>query len=270
VWEVADPSGQRFALKSPAGDVEGGPASNQRFAREVNALRLLDHPNLVAAVDAFVDKGTLFLVMERVAGTTLTEAIAAGPLAPRRALVIARQVLAGLGHAHDQGITHRDLKPDNILLVQAPARDGGTWEQAKLVDFGLAKLVGELAGLFGAGKLTRTGTVTGTPMYMAPEQALGKEVDARADLYQLGAILFEMLAGKPPFFDEDPIVVMKMHCKKPVPRLDQVTGGAPWCTPALIALVEGALSKDPDSRFPSAEAMTAVLDEAFASLDGVA
>jgi serine/threonine-protein kinase len=269
VWEVTDASGQRYALKSPAGDLESGSVSNQRFAREVNALRLLDHPNLVSAHDAFVDKGTLYLVMERVAGQPLTDPIAAGPLAPRRALVIARQVLAGLGHAHDQGITHRDLKPDNILLVQAKAKDGGTWEQAKLVDFGLAKLVGELAGLFGASKLTRTGTVTGTPLYMPPEAALGKEVDARADLYQLGVILFEMLAGRPPFADPDPVMVMRMHCKAPLPRLDEVVGGAPWCTPQVMVLVEGALSKDPDSRFPSAEAMTAVLDDAFRSLDGV-
>src|SRR5579862_7340677 len=117
VWEVADSMGQRFALKSPASGLNPAAETTKRFARETNAVRLLDHPNLVAAVDVFVEQGYLFLVMERVVGMTLTKIISAGPVPPRRALVIARQVLEGVGHAHAQGLVHRDLKPDNVMLV---------------------------------------------------------------------------------------------------------------------------------------------------------
>jgi serine/threonine protein kinase len=270
VWEVEDDTGRRLALKAPIDDIAGGPDSSKRFAREVNALRVLDHPNLIAAVDAFVADGTLYLVMERVEGTTLAATIGEGPLAPRRALVIARQVLAGLGHAHGHGIAHRDLKPENVMLIQVASASGvGAWEQAKLLDFGLVKLIGDASALFGGGKLTRTGTVAGTPQYMAPEQALGRDLDGRCDLYSLGVILFEMLTGKPPFVHDDVVTMMKMHVRTPAPRLDAATAGAPWATPAMVALVEGALIKDPANRFPTAAAMTAAVDHAFASIDHV-
>ena len=268
VWEVEDDAGRRLALKAPIDDIGGGADASKRFAREVNALRVLDHPNLIAAVDAFVDAGALYLVMERVEGTTLSKTIAAGPLAPRRALVIARQVLAGLAHAHGHGIVHRDLKPDNVMLIQVAAASGvGAWEQAKLLDFGLVKLIGDASTLFGGGKLTRTGIVAGTPQYMAPEQALGRELDGRVDLYALGVILFEMLIGTPPFVHDDIVAIMKMHVRTPAPRLDTASGNAPWATPAMVALVEGALIKDPANRFPTATAMSAAVDHAFASID---
>jgi serine/threonine protein kinase len=276
VWEVEDGAGKRYALKSPLEELGASPVAAQRFAREVNALRLLDHPNLVSAVDAFVERGRLFLVMEHVEGVRLSGVIAAGALAPRRALVIARQLLGGLGHAHAQGIAHRDLKPDNIMLVEQLAVTGGpyrespgegTWELAKLIDFGLVKLVGDAPSILGGGKLTRTGMVAGTPAYMAPEQALGRELDGRCDLYALGLVVFEMLTGRPAFDDADPIALMRKQVKQPPPRLDQASGGAAWATPAVVALVEGALVKEPDHRFPTAAAMTAALDHAFASID---
>src|SRR5262249_14121318 len=143
--------------------------ATKRFAREANAVRMLDHPNLVAAVEVFVEGGFLFLVMERVYGRTLTKILTEGRFAPRRALVIARQLLDGVGHAHDHGLVHRDLKPDNIMVV-----DMGGWESAKIVDFGVVKLIGDAETAMGGGKLTTTGLVFGTPAYMAPEQALGK------------------------------------------------------------------------------------------------
>ena len=260
VWEVRDAQGQRFALKSPMSGV--GRDATARFAREVNALRLLDHPNLVAAVDVFVESGFLLLVMEFVEGQTLSKRIAKGPLPPRQALVITRQILEGVGHAHAQGLVHRDLKPDNVMLV-----DMGGWESAKIVDFGLVKLVGDAAGAVGGANLTSKGIVFGTPLYMSPEQALGRPVDGRADLYAVGIILFEMLTGRPPFRHDDPMTVMKLQVKAPPPRLDQLSATAQWSTPQLVALVEGALAKEPAHRFPSAAAMIAALDDAFCSLD---
>jgi eukaryotic-like serine/threonine-protein kinase len=264
VFEVEDDVGHRYALKAPLHDVEGSAEVTRRFAREANVLRVLDHPNLVAAVDVFVEAGQLFLVMEKVAGRTLRALLSEGPVAPRQALVLTRQLLEGVGHAHERGLVHRDLKPENVLLVAM-----GGWDRAKIIDFGMVKLLGDAAAAFGAGALTRTGIVSGTPAYMAPEQALGRLVDGRADLYAIGIMLFEMLAGRLPFRDPDPVVMMRLQAKTPPPKLREVTGEAAWCTPALVALVEGALVKDATHRFASAHQMIAVLDEAFASLDAV-
>jgi serine/threonine-protein kinase len=264
VFEVEDAAGKRYAMKSPLQDVNAAGDVTRRFAREANALRMLDHPNLVAAVDVFVDDGHLFLVMEKVDGRPLGKVIAGKPVPPRQALVLARQILEGVAHAHGQGIVHRDLKPDNVMLV-----DMGGWDRVKIIDFGLVKLVGDAADAFGANALTRTGLVFGTPLYMAPEQALGRLVDGRADLYAIGIMLYEMLAGHPPFRGDDPYVLMRAHAKTPPPPLRQVTNEAPWCTHAVVGLVEGALRKDPAQRYANAQIMMAVLDAAFASLDHV-
>jgi serine/threonine-protein kinase len=260
VWEVEDAGGMRYALKSPDG-LTGSDAA-KRFAREANALRLLDHPNLVAAVDVFVEGKVLYLVMERVVGRSLTELISQGRVHPRQAIVLTRQLLDGIGHAHAQGIVHRDLKPDNVMLV-----DMGGWERAKIVDFGIIKLIGDAQKSLGGSNLTSMGMVMGTPAYMAPEQALGKAIDGRIDLYACAVMLFEMLTGRVPFDDPDPLTLMRMLIKAPVPRLDQLVGGARWCTPQLVALVEGALEKDPAKRFPDAKTMIAALDDAFQSIN---
>jgi eukaryotic-like serine/threonine-protein kinase len=274
VYEVEDDAGRRFALKAPIVDVNPNGDVTRRFAREANALRLLDHANLVAAVDVFVEAGFLFLVMEMVEGLTLSQALAPGStaaaagrsprtaFAPRRALVTARQILEGVGHAHAHNLVHRDLKPDNILLV-----DMGGWDRVKIIDFGIVKLLGDAAAAFGASALTNAGLVVGTPAYMAPEQALGRQIDARTDLYAVGVILFEMLAGRLPYQDADPLKLMALHAKAPVPRIDQVCSGAPWATPEVCVLVDGALSKDPAQRFPSAHVMITVLEDAFYSID---
>ncbi|CAN5477296.1 hypothetical protein BH11MYX1_BH11MYX1_28040 [soil metagenome] len=251
VWEVENGAGHRYALKSPASAVD--PDLTKRFAREANALRLLDHPNLVASVDVFAEAGTLYLVMEHVRGRTLAAAIVDGPLHPRLALVFVRQLLEGVGHAHALGLVHRDLKPDNIMLV-----DMGGWERAKILDFGLVKLLGDAEAAIGGAKLTRTGIVSGTPAYMSPEQALGRIVDARSDLYSIGVILYELLLGKVPFDHPEVQIVMRMHVKAPVPPAD--------LPPELAALVVGALAKDPAHRFATSASMIAALDHAFDAL----
>ncbi len=264
VWEIVDDEGGRYALKSPAAGMNPQAESTKRFAREANAVRMLDHPNLVAAVDVFVEDGYLFLVMEKVEGRTLTKLIAQGPLPPRAALVLARQILDGVGHAHQHGLVHRDIKPDNIMLV-----DMGGWERAKIVDFGIVKLIGDAEAAMGGGKLTTTGLVFGTPAYMAPEQALGRNIDGRTDLYAVGTILFELLTGRTPFDNPDPMMQMRLQVKAPPPRLDMLTRGAPWVTPQLSVLVDASLSKNPDDRFPNAQVMMQALDDAFVSLDAV-
>jgi serine/threonine-protein kinase len=266
VWEVEDTAtGNRFALKSPATGLNPAAEATRRFAREANAVRLLDHPNLVEAVEVFVEHDSLFLVMERVDGHTLSKALAQGPLPARRALVIARQLLDGVGHAHAQGVVHRDLKPDNVMLI-----DMGGWERAKIVDFGLVKLIGDAEAAMGGAKLTTTGIVFGTPAYMSPEQATGKPIDGRADLYAVATILFEMLVGRVPFEHADPMMQMRMQVKAPPPRVDMFAKGGTWSTPELNALVDGGLVKDPEHRFPNAEVMMRALDDAFLSIDHVA
>jgi len=173
-------------------------------------------------------------------------------------------MLEGVDHAHDRGIVHRDLKPDNILLVPM-----GGWDRVKIIDFGVVKLIGDAAAAFGAGALTSTGIVFGTPAYMAPEQALGRVIDPRIDVYAVGVMLYEMLAGRPPFRDPDPVVMMRLQVKAEPPSLRTLTNDAVWCTPEVVALVGGALIKDPAHRFQSSRAMIDALDDAFASLDGI-
>ncbi|HEY6034426.1 MAG TPA: serine/threonine-protein kinase [Kofleriaceae bacterium] len=264
VWRVSDAEGVEYALKSPASGMNPSAEPLKRFAREANAVRMLDHPNLVQALDVFVQDGFLFLVMELVEGITLKEELKKGAVAARRALVITRQLLDGIAHAHAQGLVHRDLKPENVMLI-----DMGGWERAKIVDFGLVKLIGDAEAAMGGAKLTTAGIVFGTPAYMAPEQALGKSVDGRADIYALATMLFEMLVGRVPFENTDPMMQMRMQVKSPAPRLDMFAKQQPWCTPQLVALIEGALIKNPDERFPSATVMMSALDDAFLSIDHV-
>ena len=236
----------------------GGMAA--RFEREARAAGFLKHPNIVEVIAlGRVEGGPLYLVMELVTGASVGDAVDDGAFAPPRALSIARQALRGIGFAHQHGFIHRDLKPDNLMLVGPP---GG--EVVKVLDFGLVKLVGLAAAELGAEKLTATGMVFGTPVYMAPEQALGRGVDHRADLYSLGLILFEMLCGMPPFYSEDSSAVLRMHLGAPRPRLSE--RGFAGATPELESLIAQALAVRADDRFQSAAEMLAAVDAAAASL----
>ena len=258
----------RRAIKMLLPDLANAAEVAERFKREARVASLLDHPNIVEVVDLVAEGDDLYLVMELLNGHPLTMVLEEGALAPRRALVVTRQVLEALAHAHDRGMVHRDLKPANIMLVTAGA-PGAEFERVKLLDFGLVKLVGETAALLGDTALTQTGVVFGTPAYLSPEQALGRTVDARSDLYSLGIVLFEMLAGRPPFRSPDPVTLTRMHAAAPVPTLASIAPGRPWCTPALEHLIARALAKQPDDRFATAAEMTAALDAAFVSLDNV-
>jgi serine/threonine-protein kinase len=264
VWEVEAPDRTRLAMKAPLPEATADPVAAKRFAREANAMQLLDHPNLVRAIDQVLEGGRLYLLLELVRGKHLADELERGPIAPRRALVLARQILDGLEHAHGQGLVHRDLKPDNIILSRAGA-PGQPYEQVKVLDFGLVKLLDAAAAAIGGDTLTRTGITFGTPLYMAPEQALGRVIDGRVDLYALGVILYEMLAGRPPFVGKESREVLRHHVGTPPPRLAE-HARREVATPELEALIGGALAKKADERFPSAAKMRAALDHAFLSI----
>ena len=209
---------KRLAVKVLHPEMSRLPEVVARFEREAMAAAHIEHPNVAAATDfGKLEDGSFFLVLEYVEGRSLRDVIADGPLELARALHIARQIASALGRAHALGIVHRDLKPENVMLV---ARDGDP-DFVKVLDFGIAKVpVGELVGESqGPGQvLTQLGMVYGTPEYMAPEQALGQTVDARADLYALGVIMFEMLAGVRPFEHESKVTLLGMHVTAPIPR----------------------------------------------------
>jgi serine/threonine-protein kinase len=268
VYEVVHaPSGRELALKVLPAEHATTAQLVARFQREAQAQALLEHPNIVEVVDlGALEDGSLYIAMELVRGHSVGDLLEAGPLHPRRALVVANQVLEALGHAHERGIVHRDLKPDNVMIVRA-GEPGLEYDLVKLLDFGLVKLVGEAAAELGDAKLTQTGIVFGTPAYMSPEQALGRPVDARSDLYALGVLLFEMLTGRRPFLGSDALAVLREHVSAPPPALADVAPGAPWCTPEMEAVVARALSKTPEGRFDSAAAMATACEAAFVSVD---
>jgi eukaryotic-like serine/threonine-protein kinase len=233
----------------------------KRFEREALTTSLLSHPGVVQVDDyGELEDGVLFLVMELIPGASLREIIDDGPVPPAQAFAITRQVLDALAHAHALGVIHRDLKPDNVKVIPDQDREGG---RVKILDFGIAKVVGMAEEMVGDEKLTQAGIAFGTPDYMAPEQALGQAVDARADLYSLGVILFEMLAGRRPFVADEPVAVARMHVAVPAPTLASVLPRA-WSheTEALLAR---ALAKRSAERFNDALDMSAALEVAAAA-----
>lgn len=261
MYEVRDEHERPFAMRCPIGDLsDDDHAVTARFLPVGQSLREFAHINLVALLDVFVENGYLYLVYERVGGRTLEAALDEGLITPRRALVIARQILLGIAVGHTYGRVHRDLRPRKVLLVPM-----GGWELVKVADTGLGMLVDEVLIAFGKDALTGT-LPKAAAAYMAPEQVLGRSVDPRTDLYAVGVMIYQMLAGRLPFWDNDPELVKELQVKGIVPALDQVCRGADWLTPQVLALVGTALSKDRDDRFNDAEEMVHALDAAFASL----
>jgi tetratricopeptide (TPR) repeat protein len=215
-----------------------GPDGARRFLREAQAVARLNHPHIVSIYDAVEEGGTFAIVMERVEGKTLRETL---PVPIDRLIEITRQILQALEFAHTQGIVHRDIKPENIIITI----DG----TAKLMDFGLARSEGR-------SRMTQTGMIVGTVAYLAPEQALGGQVDARSDLYSLGAVLYEAVAGKPPFESDDPVSVITQHINVPPVAPHWHNAAVPQTLENTILKL---LAKDPARRFQTAQEVLAAL-----------
>jgi serine/threonine-protein kinase len=224
------------AIKILAPQFARDPSFVDRFRREAQAAARLNHPNIVNVYDTGVDGDTNYIVMEYVEGRTLAEYLASGGrLAPTRAAGIAEKVAEALAAAHAQGVIHRDIKPANIMVT----RDG----RVKVMDFGIARLVA------GPDTVEQTAAVLGTAAYLSPEQAQGQTVDARSDLYSLGVVLYEMLAGRPPFTGDSAMAVAYKHVQETPPPPSSLNHDVP---PPLDAVVMRALAKNPANRYQTA------------------
>ena len=243
------------AIKVLLQSAAASPEWRRRFEREARALSALAHPNVVPFTAFGIDGGVPYLVMELLEGKTLAELISEGPVAPARALDIVRQMLRGLSAAHDQAIAHRDLKPSNIFLQALPEHA----DHVRLLDFGTAKFLEGVSSASMAENLSRVGVAFGTPAYMSPEQAKAERVDTRADIYAAGAILFELLAGRPPYVADSPEGVMKAHVSEPVPSLARLRPELPIAR-RVQPVIERAMAKKPADRYPKALWMLSALE----------
>jgi serine/threonine-protein kinase len=215
-----------------------------RFENEAKAMSRLLHPHCVSVIDFGVE-GSPYLVMDFVTGRTLRDRMLEGQLPVADAMRLAQQLLAGLAHAHAQGIVHRDLKPENLIL----SAEAGLEEHLRILDFGLAKLRD--------GPAMTAGMAVGTPSYMSPEQSGAEgEIDARTDIYTVGVLLFELLAGRKPFQSDNVGEVILMHREAPPPHLRAT---APQYSEELDGVVQKAMSKRPADRFQSAADLAAAL-----------
>ncbi|MDK1473193.1 protein kinase [Streptomyces sp. 549] len=247
--------GRTVAVKLLRTDLAEDPVSKARFTREAQSVAGLNHHAVVAVYDSGEDTvdGSVvpYIVMELVEGRTIRELLlSAEAPPPDQALIIVSGVLEALAYSHQHGIVHRDIKPANVIITHSGA--------VKVMDFGIAR------ALHGASQtMTQTGMVMGTPQYLSPEQALGKTVDARSDLYATGCLLYELLSLRPPFTGETPLSVVYQHVQDdPVPP-SEVSDDVP---PELDGLVMRSLAKDPDDRFQSAEEMRGLAQYALRQL----
>ena len=214
-----------------------------RFAREARALARVNDQHVVTVFDIVVDDGRPFLIMELVDGTTLRDLVdAEGRLEPARVVSIASGICSGLAAVHARGIVHRDMKPSNVFLTTSGA--------VKIGDFGIASVASDVT-------VTRAGEVFGSAPYVSPEQVSGDPIDARADLYSLGCVMFEMATGRPPFAGDDPAALAYQHVHTKPERADALVTQVP---PALASTIEGLMAKDPEDRPESADALRRSLE----------
>ncbi|MBA3455046.1 MAG: serine/threonine protein kinase [Deltaproteobacteria bacterium] len=224
------------------------PHQRERFNREAAAMSRLSHPNLVSIIDYGDVDGAPYLVMEYQHGESLRRVLERGSLPIERVISIARQILAGLGSAHVSGVVHRDLKPDNVLLLSSAD------DIVKILDFGVAKLIEGDGSPSEMSVMART--ILGTAAYMSPEQARGQAIDPRADLYAVGIMLYEMVVGRRPFEAERDLAVLRMQVEDPPLRPRNI---APEISPELEVVMLRALEKKRTERWETAEAFSAAL-----------
>ncbi|CAM5575541.1 Serine/threonine protein kinase OS=Streptomyces alboniger OX=132473 GN=CP975_18070 PE=4 SV=1 [Streptomyces alboniger] len=247
--------GRTVAVKLLRSDLAEDPVSKARFTREAQSVAGLNHHAVVAVYDSGEDavgpSVVPYIVMEIVEGRTIRDLlINAEAPGPEQALIIVSGVLEALAYSHQHGIVHRDIKPANVIITNTGA--------VKVMDFGIAR------ALHGAqSTMTQTGMVMGTPQYLSPEQALGKAVDHRSDLYATGCLLYELLALRPPFTGETPLSVVYQHVQDQAVPPSEVSDAAP---PELDGLVMRSLAKDPDDRFQTAEEMRGLVQYALQML----
>lgn len=260
--------GKVMALKVLRPDLAKKGPSVERFRREAQIISRLSHANTITVFDSGeTEAGLLYLAMEYVPGRDLADIVERdGPLDERRALTIISQVLRSLAEAHEAGIIHRDIKPGNVMITRT--RD--EQNMVKVLDFGIAKLVEATSG--GARDITGGADLVGTPSCMSPEQARGRELDARSDIYSVAAMLFTLLAGRGPFVG-GPLQVVTMHLTEPAPRLRDVRAEHLF-SDGVEAIIAKGLAKDPAQRFQSADEMRRAIERvigdplASISMDG--
>ena len=245
--------GRAVAIKVLHADLTRNREASQRFQREAIASGRLDHPNIVGVSDfGVLDTGACYLVMEVLEGESLGERLVRDKRLPwGTALDILRGVLHGLRHAHERGVVHRDIKPDNVYLAH---KDGESL--VKILDFGIAKLY---AGSEDDPASTRAGLTVGTPAYLSPEQAVGSTISPASDLYSATVVLYEMLAGRAPFEEKDPLMMLGAHVSRPPPRFADIAPGLD-IPPPLEDIVQRGLRKLPAERIGNATDYLALLD----------
>ena len=251
VWEgVDDVLTRPIAVKMLHPHLASDEAFEERFRREAIAAARLAHPNVVATFDTGEDEGTAFIVMELVRGRTLRDLLHehGGALPPGLTAAIGIQVADALHHAHEAGIVHRDVKPANVLVCDA---EPGSVPQVKVADFGIAR-----AAAHDGADLTQPGALLGTAKYLSPEQVEGREPDARSDVYALGVVLYECLTGRPPFVADTEIATAMAHVHNEALKPRQLRAGIPR---SLEAIVNRAMAKDPDQRYPTAADLATAL-----------
>jgi len=245
-------TGKRVALKWLLTERQADMDMIARFEREARAAGRIDHANVVTVYDVGRDGPSSFLVMELLKGYSLHRLMKQGPLPPEAAIQLMMPALRGIAAAHENHVIHRDFKPENIFVCTAP---DGTPRNTKVLDFGVSKMTDELReGL----SVTRTGMIIGTPYYMAPEQIRGQqEFDHRIDIYAAGVILYEMLAGRPPFVAKNYSgLVLEIATGTPPPLQER----QPGIDEGLVAVIAKAMGRHPDDRYPDARGLGEALE----------